>query len=284
MSDKAVNDLSCDTSRLAFTWLLTFADVEGRVFGDPALVASMLFPRRRDVTAAKMERFISEWAAGGLVNVYEVTGDRFMEFPSFSKHQIGLRHDRESPSTIPPNPNALETEQRRSSAGVEPESVQSDSAPSIRPSRSESPRASEEDSLLSLSSDESNSGTQDASAECSWCSKPIADTGGTRYLLQRWHDLYRDTRGVCPTIKPRRDGGILKGLLTSGRSEADVTAAMGRYLQDQDSFVSKNGYSLQLFSSRIDAYRTKGGTGNGLAVDDRGRGLGDYADFVLRNS
>jgi len=47
--DKKLNDLSSDTSRLAFTWLVTHADREGRVHGDPAIVRSLVFPRRADV-------------------------------------------------------------------------------------------------------------------------------------------------------------------------------------------------------------------------------------------
>ena len=44
--DKKVNNLADDTSRLAFTWLITFADCEGRTPGDPAVVRSLLFARR----------------------------------------------------------------------------------------------------------------------------------------------------------------------------------------------------------------------------------------------
>jgi len=53
-ADKRINQLCDDTSRLAFTWLITFADCEGRTYGDPAMVRSMLFPRRDDVTIARM--------------------------------------------------------------------------------------------------------------------------------------------------------------------------------------------------------------------------------------
>ncbi|MCE5199570.1 MAG: hypothetical protein ABFD54_14745 [Armatimonadota bacterium] len=105
VGDKAISDLSSDTSRLAFTWLIVHADCEGRVFGDPAMVASMLFPRRRDITPKKMARFIDEWAEHGLVVRYQVEDDTFLELPSFKKHQQGLRPDREAASIVPPNPN-----------------------------------------------------------------------------------------------------------------------------------------------------------------------------------
>lgn len=99
--DKRINDLSDDTSRLAFTWLITFADCEGRTYGDPALVRSMLFPRRLDITAEMMEIYIREWHHAGLIIWYQIDNDWFISFPAFDKHQVGLRKDRETPSQFP---------------------------------------------------------------------------------------------------------------------------------------------------------------------------------------
>ena len=108
--DKKINELSDDTSRLAFTWLITFADAEGRTYGDPALVRSMIFPRRTDVTVEQMERYIQEWHDAGLVVWYEADDDLYIYFPKFEGHQIGLRKDREPDSTIPAPPG-LETQE-----------------------------------------------------------------------------------------------------------------------------------------------------------------------------
>jgi hypothetical protein len=102
--DKRINDLSDDTSRLAFTWLITFADREGRTHGDPALVRSLLFPRRSDVTVKRMEQYIEEWASLGLIIWYEAAGDRWIYFPAFSRHQAGFDQRHEAPSTIPAPP------------------------------------------------------------------------------------------------------------------------------------------------------------------------------------
>lgn len=102
--DKRVNDLSSDTSRLAFTWLVTFADCEGRTHGDPALLRSLLFPRRDDVTTAMLVEYIGEWQRFGLVVWYEAEGDLWIWFPAFEKNQPGLRKDHEQPSAIPAPP------------------------------------------------------------------------------------------------------------------------------------------------------------------------------------
>jgi len=98
--DKRVHELSDDTSRLAFTWLVAFADCEGRVHGDPAIVKSLVFPRR-EVDVQAVELYITEWAEAGLVVWYEECGDKWIWFPAFDKNQQGLRKNREPASVIP---------------------------------------------------------------------------------------------------------------------------------------------------------------------------------------
>lgn len=120
--DKRVNQLVNDTSRLAFTWLITFADREGRTPGDPAVVRSMVFPRRQDVTIEQMEAFIREWHDLGLVVWYEADDDKWIWFPSFDKNQQGLRKDREAPSKIP-QPPELTPDLIRSDDGVTPDQI-----------------------------------------------------------------------------------------------------------------------------------------------------------------
>jgi len=103
--DKTVNDINDPWSMLAFTWLITHADCEGRVYGDPAIVKSLIFPRRTDITIEQIDGYITEWNSKGLIILYEVDGDRFIEFPNFLKHQVGLIKDREAKSNIPARVN-----------------------------------------------------------------------------------------------------------------------------------------------------------------------------------
>jgi hypothetical protein len=121
-ADKRISQLSTDTSRLAFTWLITFADCEGRTYGDPAVIRSMIFPRRQDVTIEAMEFFIREWATLGLIVWYECDGDYWISFPKFDKNQPGLRKDREAPSRIP-TPPQIDAEGLRSYSGVTPDQL-----------------------------------------------------------------------------------------------------------------------------------------------------------------
>jgi len=107
--DKRINQLSDDTSRLAYTWLVTFADCEGRTPGDPAVVRSMLFPRREDITIAQMEGYIRQWHDLGLVVWYEAKGDMWIYFPAFFNHnKINPTHEAVSKIPAPP-PDKLQT-------------------------------------------------------------------------------------------------------------------------------------------------------------------------------
>jgi hypothetical protein len=105
--DKKVNSLSSPWSMLAFTWLLTHADGNGRTHGDPSVVRSIIFPRQSSVTIDDVEGYIREWDEIGLINWYQVGDEYYIEFPNFGKHQIGLRPEKEGKSFIPANPENI---------------------------------------------------------------------------------------------------------------------------------------------------------------------------------
>ena len=92
--DRQIHELSSDTCRLAYTWLITLADREGRVIGEPDLLLAQLFPRRRDITPEMIEGFIDEWIQSGFVIWYEGKDkDRVLQLVNFEKHQTGMRKD-----------------------------------------------------------------------------------------------------------------------------------------------------------------------------------------------
>ena len=105
-SDKKFCQLG-DQSALAFLLAITFADKEGRIPGDPAVLRSMVFPRREDVTIETMQMFIREWADLEMIVWYEAKNDQWIWFPNFQDHQTGLRRDREPESDIPAPPNEI---------------------------------------------------------------------------------------------------------------------------------------------------------------------------------
>ena len=98
-TDRQVNELSSDTCRLAYTWMITLADKEGRVIGEPEMLLALLFPRRRDISAEQIEQFIIEWVNSGFIFVFENSdGDKVLQLINFEKHQVGLRKDKEPES------------------------------------------------------------------------------------------------------------------------------------------------------------------------------------------
>lgn len=105
--NRQINELSSDTCRLAYTWMIPFIDKEGRTHGDPAIVKATVFPRRDDVTTAEMAAYIQEWHDAGLVVIYQSNGDQYLYFLGFDASQPGLRKDREPDSELPAPPAEL---------------------------------------------------------------------------------------------------------------------------------------------------------------------------------
>lgn len=117
--DKQIHDLSSDTCRLAYTWLITLADREGRVTGELDLLLAQLFPRRlREISPEDIEGFINEWINAGFIVWYEGSdGDRVIQLANFEKHQVGMHKERETASKYQP------PDECRIIAGVVPEEI-----------------------------------------------------------------------------------------------------------------------------------------------------------------
>ena len=116
--DRQIHELSSDTCRLAYTWLITLADREGRVSGEPDLLLAQLFPRRRDITPEMIEGFINEWVLAGFMIWYEGKDkDRVLQLVNFEKHQSGMHKDREAKSAFD------DPDDCRIIAGVSPEQI-----------------------------------------------------------------------------------------------------------------------------------------------------------------
>lgn len=99
--DEKVDALSDDTCRLLFTWLIAHLDCEGRMFGDPQTVKSIVFPRRK-ILIQRVEKYLAELELRGLICRYSVNGNQYLWMPNFEKHQVGLRKTQEAQSQIPP--------------------------------------------------------------------------------------------------------------------------------------------------------------------------------------
>ena len=118
--NEKVDNLSTDTARLLFTWLIPHLDCEGRMYADPQIFKSIVAPRR-NYSVSKIRKCLTEFENCGLIIKYCVDGNEYLYCPNFKKHQPGLQKDKESQSQIPPfTPELL-----RSNSGVIHEFIQS---------------------------------------------------------------------------------------------------------------------------------------------------------------
>ena len=104
--DEKVNNLSDDTARLLFTWLIPHLDCEGRLHGDAVTIKSIVFPRR-NISPKRIEKYLNEFEKNGLIIRFAVNGNTYLFAPQFNKHQVGLQKSREAQSQIPPPPLEL---------------------------------------------------------------------------------------------------------------------------------------------------------------------------------
>ena len=116
--DENVDSLSNDTVRLLFTWLITHLDCEGRMYGDPQTVKSIVFPRR-SMKAQTIEKYLLELEHKGLILRYSAPSGFYLCMKNFDKHQPGLNKSREAQSQIPPPTQEL----IQSNVGVSPSEV-----------------------------------------------------------------------------------------------------------------------------------------------------------------
>jgi len=97
---RKLSELKSDTSRLVYTWLLSHLDCEGRFSAEPSIIKGLVFPRINSITFKKIENSLFEMVDVGLIEIYEIDGDNYLEYIKFRDYQ-SLEKSREAPSKIP---------------------------------------------------------------------------------------------------------------------------------------------------------------------------------------
>lgn len=85
-TSKSVNGLSDFQFRL-WVYLITYVDDYGRGSADAELLKGFLFPRRKGITDKQIARGLSDLATAGMIKLYEVDGESFLQFPNWENHQ-----------------------------------------------------------------------------------------------------------------------------------------------------------------------------------------------------
>ncbi|MDQ2079498.1 hypothetical protein RA307_04830 [Xanthobacteraceae bacterium Astr-EGSB] len=96
---ETIGRLSRD-ARLLFVQLWTYVDDHGRCRAASRLLSGQLYPYDDDAPDL-IDGWLSELDAEGVVRLYEVDGKRYLDIPSWSRHQ---RIDNAGKSAIPPHP------------------------------------------------------------------------------------------------------------------------------------------------------------------------------------
>ncbi len=97
---KSLGNLSSDSARLLYTWLIPWLDVEGRHSADPDIIKGHVFPKVKAMTTARIEQLLGDLAAKNLIVIYGGNGEKYLQFTKFAVHQK-LNKEREAKSNIP---------------------------------------------------------------------------------------------------------------------------------------------------------------------------------------
>lgn len=105
-TSRRLADLQSDSARMLYTWIIPHLDIEGRFYADPEMVKGSVVPRIKSFTLSKIEECLSDMHKVGLILVYKVDGDTYLQLRKFEDHQ-NLRRDKEAQSNIPA-PNEMD--------------------------------------------------------------------------------------------------------------------------------------------------------------------------------
>ena len=100
--DLRLNSLSVE-AELVYLMTIPHLDRDGLIEGDTEVVYGTVCPKRR-IFIDRIGEFIREWVQVGLVTMYDSDEGSVLWFRGFTKNQVGLRYDRETPSKFPPPP------------------------------------------------------------------------------------------------------------------------------------------------------------------------------------
>ena len=106
--DEEFNEMSID-SQFMFIRTIPHLDRDGLIAGNPILLHAKVAPLLQQY-GTKMESIINEWINSGFVIRYSDGKKDVLFFKNFSKHQNGMRYDREAVSQFSPPPGYVRTE------------------------------------------------------------------------------------------------------------------------------------------------------------------------------
>lgn len=122
--------------RLLFMGLISQADDDGRLRGNPALIRSLIFPYDDGLTAATVDEWLSCLHNNGLILRYSVDDERYIWIINFDKHQT---INKPTPSKLPGPPDIHIKEEASSDPDALPDDYRSPTV-ALPPNRKEEKR------------------------------------------------------------------------------------------------------------------------------------------------
>lgn len=99
-------------AKLLYLGTITFADDDGRLKGNSAILRSQVFPLQPEITVEEVRKWLNEVVRVGLVTHYKSEDKYFIQHPNWTKYQL-LRSDRKKESNLPPpDVNQVATKRR----------------------------------------------------------------------------------------------------------------------------------------------------------------------------
>lgn len=85
-TSKKVNAMT-DFQFRFWMYLITYVDDYGRGSADPELLKGFVFPRRKGLSEATIQKTLADLATIGCIRLYTVEGESYFCFPNWSVHQ-----------------------------------------------------------------------------------------------------------------------------------------------------------------------------------------------------
>lgn len=101
-----------DKAKLLYIGMITLADDDGRLRGNPLYLRSQIFTYN-DMPLDEVKQLRDEIVSTGLINVYTVDNFEYIEHPKWEEYQT-IRKDLYSPSSLPPRHASVTDSLRKS--------------------------------------------------------------------------------------------------------------------------------------------------------------------------
>lgn len=85
-TSRTINQLTDFQFRI-WMYLITYVDDYGRGSADPELLKGLVFPRRKGLSEAVIDKTLADLANSGCIYLYEVEGESYFCFPNWGEHQ-----------------------------------------------------------------------------------------------------------------------------------------------------------------------------------------------------